>query len=329
MNYQYGSKDLILLQYLEDKVKKDPGSTFFAMLSYFYLQIDRVAEALSVAQRGVIAHPNYSTGHAVLAMAMMKAGFYWEARKEILKAADLHPGSQIIESLKEDVDRQEQADSIGRKIAEQYRKGAGSDIMKTVERTLKANPITTPDEDLLIPGLEAIIGEDLSGLPSKLTKPPESFHPPTNEADVTGEEELEPESGPDSVNARDIIDRVTREFGDKIITDLPDPQTQSEALEKEPTEESDDFDLEALARELNAAGPIQPQERGGHDRDEDTGIELTPEIVTDTLAAILEQQGQLKAAIEAYNILLKKKPEQADSYRRKIAELEARANDQH
>lgn len=310
-------------------MKKDPGSTFFAILSYFYLQIDRVAEALSVAQRGVIAHPNYSTGHAVLAMAMMKAGFYREARKEILKAADLHPGSQMIESLKEDVDRQEQADSIGRKIAEQYRKGAGSDIMKTVEQTLKANPITTPDEDLLIPGLEAIIGEDLSGLPSKLTKPPEPVQPPPNEADVTEEEELESESGPESVNARDIIDRVTREFGDKIITDLPDPQTQSEALEKEPTEDSDDFDLEALARELDAAGPIQPEERVGHDRDEDAGIELTPEIVTDTLASIFEQQGQLKAAIEAYNILLKKKPEQADSYRRKIAELEARVNDQH
>ena len=328
MNYQYGGKDLVLLQYLEDKVKKDPGSTFFAMLSYFYLQIDRVAEALSVAQRGVIAHPNYSTGHAVLAMAMIKARFYREARKEILKAADLHPGSQMVESLKEDVDKQEQADSIGRKIAEQYRKGAGSDIMKTVEQTLKANPITTSDEDLLIPGLESIIGEDLSGLPSKLSKRPEPVRPQPNKGDVAEEDAQDSESGTESVNARDIIDRVTREFGDKIITDLPDPGTRSEGLEKEPTEESDDFDLEALARELDAAGPIQPQERAGQDRDEDAGIELTPEIVTDTLAAILEQQGQLKAAIEAYNILLKKKPEQAGYYRRKIAELEARANDQ-
>ncbi len=328
MNYQYGGKDLVLLQYLEDKVKKDPGSTFFAMLSYFYLQIDRVAEALSVAQRGVIAHPNYSTGHAVLAMAMIKARFYREARKEILKAADLHPGSQMVESLKEDVDKQEQADSIGRKIAEQYRKGAGSDIMKTVEQTLKANPITTSDEDLLIPGLESIIGEDLSGLPSKLSKQPEPVRPQPNKGDVAEEDAQDSESGTESVNARDIIDRVTREFGDKIITDLPDPGTRSEGLEEEPTEESDDFDLEALARELDAAGPIQPQERAGQDRDEDAGIELTPEIVTDTLAAILEQQGQLKAAIEAYNILLKKKPEQAGYYRRKIAELEARANDQ-
>ncbi len=326
MNYQYGGKDLVLLQYIEDKVKKDPGSTFFAMLSYFYLQIDRVAEALSVAQRGVIVHPNYSTGHAVLAMAMIKAGFYREARKEVLKAADLHPGSQMVESLKEDVDKQEQADSIGRKIAEQYRKGAGSDIMKTVEQTLKANPIITSDEDLLIPGLESIIGEDLSGLPSKLSRSPEPVQPPPNEGDVAEEDTRDSESGTESVNARDIIDRVTREFGDKIITDLPEPDTHSEALEEEPTGESDDFDLEALARELDAAGPIQPQESVG--RDEDAGIELTPEIVTDTLAAIFEQQGQLKAAIEAYNILLKKKPERADFYRRKITELEARANDQ-
>ena len=325
MNYRYGGKDLVLLQYLEDKVKKDPGSTFFAMLAYFYLQIDRVAEALSVAQRGVIAHPNYSTGHAVLAMAMIKAGFYREARKEILKAADLHPGSPMIESLKEDVDKQEQADSIGRKIAEQYRKEAGSDIMKTVEQTLKANPITTSDEDLLIPGLEAIIGEDLSGLQNKVSKTFQPVQPAPKLDEVIEREEPESRSEPESANARDIIDRVTREFGDKIITDLPSPETP----EKEPLDESDDFDLETLARELDAAGPIRPQESSGHDRDEDSAIELTPEIVTDTLAAIFEQQGQLKTAIEAYNILINKKPEQAEFYRGKITELESRANDQH
>ncbi len=327
INFQYGGKDLVLLQYLENKLKKDPGSTFFAMLSYFYLQIEKVGEALSIAQRGVIAHPDYSTGHAVLAMAMMKAGFYRDARKEILKAADLHPGSRMIESLREEVEKQEQADAIGRRIAEQYRKNAGSDIMKTVEETLKANPITTSDDDLLIPGLEAIIGEDLSGLPSKLSVPPEPVEPQAEA--LAAEDEPEPEAGEDSVNARDIIDRVTREFGDKITTDLKNPEAQEAAPDSTSQGESDDFDLDALARELDAAGPIRPGEPTGDDQAEDRGIELTPEIVTDTLAAIFEQQGQLKTAIEAYSILLKKKPEQAEFYRTKIAELETRANEQH
>lgn len=330
MNYQYGGKDLVLLQFLEERLRKDPGSTFFAMLSYFYLKIDKVAEALSIAQRGVIAHPNYSTGHAVLAMAMMRAGFYRDARKELLKASDLHPGSQLIESMKLEVDKQEQADSIGRRIAEQYRKGAGEDIMKTVEETLKANPIKTSDEDLLIPGLESIIGEDLSGLSPKLVTPRKSAEPPRLASAEEDGKTVEPEE--ESASAREIIDRVTREFGDKITTDLSEPEQPGEdngGVEEEQADDAGEFDLDALARELDSAGPIRPVDDNQNAREEDKGIELTPEIVTDTLATIFEQQGQLSTAIEAYNILLKKKPEQEDFYRKKIAELESKANEQH
>ncbi len=324
MNFQYGGKDLALLQYLEERLRRDPGSSFFAMLSYFYLEIDKIAEALSVAQRGVIVHPNYSTGHVVLAMAMMRAGFYRDARKEILKAEELHPGSKMIESLKVEVDKQEQADSIGRRIAEQYRKTAGEDIMRTVEETLKANPIKTVDEDLLIPGLESIVGEDFSKQAPKFVKIPE---PPLPERKAA-----EPENEPDAdaeepQNAREIIDRVTKEFEDKVTADLNRPESNPDAAEGEP-EETAEFDLDALARELDTAGPIKPAEGGPSDQNEDRGIELTPDIVTDTLAMIFEQQGQLNTAIEAYNILLKKKPEQADFYRKKIAELIARADGQ-
>jgi tetratricopeptide (TPR) repeat protein len=318
MNFQYGGKDLVLLQYLEERLRKDPGSSFFAMLSYFYLEIGKVAEALSIAQRGVIVHPNYSTGHAVLAMAMTRAGFYRDARKELLKAADLHPGSKMIESLAAEVERQEQADSIGRKLADQYRKTAGSDIMKTVEETLKANPIKSTDEDLLIPGLESIVGEDLSGLPPKFVKPAQPAEPPETVREPRGSA-VEP--GDESKSAREIIDKVTHEFEDKITADIGQPDTAG----SEP-QETVEFDIDALARELDSAGPIKPAEEAPRDLEEGKGIELTPEIVTDTLAMIFEQQGQINTAIEAYNILMKKKPDQAEYYRKKIAELAARAN---
>ena len=322
MNFQYGGKDLVLLQYLEERLRKDPGSSFFAMLSYFYLEIGKVAEALSIAQRGVIVHPNYSTGHAVLAMAMTRAGFYRDARKELLKAADLHPGSKMIKSLAAEVERQEQADSIGRKLADQYRKTAGSDIMKTVEETLKANPIKSTDEDLLIPGLESIVGEDLSGLPPKIVKPAQAAEPPEIVREPQGSA-VEP--GDESRNAREIIDKATREFEDKITADSGRAEATPDTSTSEP-EETVEFDIEALARELDSAGPIKPTEEAPRDREEDKGIELTPEIVTDTLAMIFEQQGQINTAIEAYNILMKKKPDQAERYRKKIAELAARAD---
>ncbi len=328
MNFQYGGKDIVLLQYLEERLKKDPGSAFFAMLAYFYLGMDKVAEALSIAQRGVIVHPNYSTGHAVLAMAMMRAGFYRDARKELLKAADLRPGSKMIEMLREEVEKQEQADAIGRKIAEQYRKRVGTDIMKTVEETLKSNPIKPSDEDLLIPGIESLIGEDLQETQSELANPSESAESSQESEEPAADEEQTLDLEYESSSAREIIDRVTREFADKISTNLDEPEKLKEqTAAKGGGGSMDGFDLDAIARELDSAAPIQPKTGESAVTEEDKGIELTQEIVTDTLAEIFERQGQVKAALEAYNILLEKKPEQADFYRKKIAELESRTNE--
>ncbi len=342
MNYQYNGKDIALLQFLEERIRRNPASSFFAMLAYFYLEIDKVAEALSVAQRGVIAHPNYSTGHAVLAMAMMRAGFFSDAKKELLKASDLHPGSKMIDLLTAELEKHEQADTIGKKLAEQFRKRsgasaekvpsrparAGADIMKKVEQTLKENPAKSSDEDFLIPGLDAIVGGDLSKLPAQFKKPPQPDEPPIISKLEPEKKSVERED--ESSIARAIIDKVTREFEiEKLSDEKNNTVEQAESREVEPDE--DEFDIDALARELVSAGQIKPTEdrSQSRDRDEDQGIELTPEIVTDTLAMIFEQQGQIKTAIEAYSILIKKKPERADFYSRKIADLKSRTDAPH
>ncbi len=338
MNYQYNGEDVTLLQYLEERLRKDPASTFFAMLAYFYLDIDKVGEALSVAQRGVIAHPSYSTGHAVLAMAMMRAGLYFDARRELQKADELHPGSKMIEELKADLDKQEQADSIGRKLAEQFRKNvsAGSDIMKTVEQTLKASPPKSTDEDDLIPGLDAIIGEELSPVQSTLVNP---LRPKER-----GETDVQENGGKQSGKteepsiARAIIDRVAREFSNETAGSPPKTASSrpknmhGEASGEEPREDEKgnfEFDVDILARRLESAGPIKSPASPTQTGEDEGGIELTPEIVTETLAMIFEQQGQLNAAIDAYSILVKKKPENEEFYKRKIAELTSRRDEQH
>ncbi len=110
--------------------------------------------------------------------------------------------------------------------------------------------------------------------------------------------------------------------------DIPPPAEIKEPGFKPSNRVEKEFDFDALARELESAGPIKPEEDTTHNVGEDSTIELTPEIVTDTLAIIFEQQGQIKAAIEAYNILIKKKPAQADFYNKKIAELTKRIDAQ-
>ena len=69
------------------------------MLACSYLQMDKAAEALSMAQQGVMAHPNYSTGHVVLAMALDRVHNFTDAKKELLTARELHPVPKLSNGL--------------------------------------------------------------------------------------------------------------------------------------------------------------------------------------------------------------------------------------
>ncbi len=383
MNYRYGGKDAELLKYLEERVEKNPASSFFAMLSYFDLDAGKIAEALSIAQRGVIAHPNYSTGHVVLAMAMMKARLFYDARKELAKAGDLRPGSKIVESLTATLDKDEQADEIGRKLAEQFHKNrpGGKDLMKTIEETIEAYRTKSGNDDFIIPGLDAIVGDESSKTGSQLKTPtliPSHEELPSKYSGVDRNREKVTDVVAKGENAstiaKAIIEKVSREMesgnssvreksaepsglkvseedtsatstevaghpvessSEEIHADVVEPPSSiSNSSEPAPPvyehgeieSESGEFDLDALAHELEAAGPIQPAEDHPRERGEESGIDLTPEIVTETLARIFEQQGQLKTAIEAYTILMQKKPEQAEIYQKKIDELNQRMN---
>ncbi len=88
----------------------------------------------------------------------------------------------------------------------------------------------------------------------------------------------------------------------------------------------DSLDFDAIARELDSAGPIRPPVGSSQEGSSGEGIELTQDIVTDTLASILEQQGKYDSAIRAYKMLAEKKPENAGYYRQKISDLSSRAD---
>jgi tetratricopeptide (TPR) repeat protein len=366
-SFRYAGKDIRFLKYLEEKIEGNPSSSLFAMLSYFYLQVDKVAEALSIAQRGVIAHPNYSTGHVVLAMAMERAKLFNDAKKELLKARDLHPGSKIVERLMAELEKNEQADEIGRRLADQFRKNRDKDIMKTVEETIEANRHKPSTDDFLIPGLDVIVGEELFRPPKQSTEQGSPLNSsstekyaevdigdqinreaPTTEPSSFFERTAQPDRDRNFIEqidgsdiAKSIIEKVTREVAERERS-IPGEGTSSvtqsvDSIERKGSDFhplipemgslkqrehfSDELDFEALARELESVPPIKPNKDSLHANDEELSIDLTPEIVTDTLATILEQQGQIRAAIKAYNIMLKKNPNRADFYRKKIVEL--------
>ena len=270
-----------------------------------------------------------------------------------------------MEGLKAALDKQEQADEIGRKLAEQFSRNrpGGQDLMKTIRDTIEAYRPKMLTEDFIIPGLDEIMGpavsdtdqpfetptlvppqsavvtvglrvEDVSGergedaeastiakaIIAKVAREMEAKSPQTSESDNAVEKTDAPHESFDKAKASTVEPPTLRSSADSISP--PPPAHEREEFDHE----LDEVDLDALARELDAAGPIRPPADKERDHGEESGIELTPEIVTDTLAMIFEQQGQLKTAIEAYKILMEKKPEQAEIYRTKIGELTKRTN---
>ena len=131
--------------------------------------------------------------------------------------------------------------------------------------------------------------------------------------------------GLDVINSKELSKPSPPEADRQVPSTMPELDRKKFEL---PGQFGSEIDFQALARELESAAPIKPQEDASRANDDDSQIDLTPEIVTDTLALIYEQQGQIKAAIEAYNILIKKKPDRADFYTQKINELAQKTSTQ-
>ncbi len=264
VDFQYGGNDPSLIQYLEERVRSDPASSFFAMLAYHYLEVGRTEEALSLARNGVEAHPGYSTGHAVLAAALMRSGLFSDAKKELATASHLRPDSNLIGSYQRLLDEEGQRAELEK-----------SDTRAEIPEIKPGDNVTEMAAES--PGQETI--------------------------------QTRGEVGP-----------------------LPTPDKTESEEEGDWTDAVDlgnSMDFDAIARELDSAGPIKPASDIPRENSDGGGIELTRDIVTDTLAEILEQQGRLRDAIEAYEMLIEKKPGNAKAYREKISELSSRVNDQH
>lgn len=273
----YGGRDLTLLNFLEDKISHDATSPLFAMLAYFYLDVGKIAEAISVAQRGVITYKDYSTGHVVLGMALKRAGFFSEAKREILLAKELRPNSQLISKLLAELEKEERAETIGIKLAEEFLSKKG--IMEEVAEVIRNKSTEKSQDDLLIPGMEVLIG------------------------DKHGKE-------------RGFIpDHLLKKDLESYMNDG-----------QEKVHRKEDIDISLLARELESAKPLNPVRDSQEDQGE--GLVLSPEIVTETIAKIFEEQGNIETALEAYRLLVIKKPDRALFYNAKISELKEKLGGQ-
>jgi predicted regulator of Ras-like GTPase activity (Roadblock/LC7/MglB family) len=71
------------------ELKRNPGAPAFARLAERLREHDELGEAMWVCSRGLLANPNYSTGHVILAEILWENGLKKRARDEFTEALNL------------------------------------------------------------------------------------------------------------------------------------------------------------------------------------------------------------------------------------------------
>ena len=92
------------LRYYE-RWQNDPKSVVFAAISEIFRGYGMIDEAIKVAEKGLVYHPNLVSGRVALGKAYLAAGDFSRAREEALRIITLAPNNPealaIIEALKE------------------------------------------------------------------------------------------------------------------------------------------------------------------------------------------------------------------------------------
>jgi len=150
--------------------------------------------------------------------------------------------------------------------------------------------------------------------------------------DTVSAEDKEPEIEiPDSTEEIPADDTVSEEQ-EESITDVSDAEITEQIAEKKVQEESPEplseinedtgqGITEQPAEQQNDISEPKPEPEPEPEEDADNGEKSSLKIVSPTLGEIYSAQGQFKKAIQVYEILIEKYPEDTEKYTQKINEL--------
>ncbi|RMF68795.1 MAG: tetratricopeptide repeat protein [Calditrichaeota bacterium] len=344
------------VQFLEEHLHKHPDSLLFARLADAYLKLNDVDKAIELCEAGIKKHPYYVTGHFVLGKCYLAKKQFEEAEKEFKRvllfdskylAAHKLYGDLMkeigwentcemsykkilqIDPLEETVRSvvgEQSPDALAEEPADQLSEPPPQSVQADIE-TIAPMPVSPEEEDLLFEGES----------PQKAEEPPQE--PRVKELDETKAEEFSY-----------ILDDI---FKDEVVETAPPREVQSEKEPPAPEEVLTDFDrepddfLRELGIEEKKEGPKEaPFDFEEANEDETpskvvngtapqfqapapeppkpaqprpTAEKKTPggKIVTPTLGEIYAAQGQYAKAIDVFETLLKKHPEN-ESFQNKI-----------
>ncbi|MFH1679645.1 MAG: tetratricopeptide repeat protein [Candidatus Eisenbacteria bacterium] len=125
---------------LRTALERDPASLAFVGLAQVLLDRGEPDEAVRICRDGLLHHPNHSTGHLLLGLALDKSGQEDDALRAFREVIDLDPGNRLAKI----------------RLGEAYRKGTPTPPPKAPS-TARALPSTEEEEEP-----EGDLGEEIA-----------------------------------------------------------------------------------------------------------------------------------------------------------------------
>ena len=283
---------------LEQQVGANPSSPLFARLADILLKNGEISRAIDVCQRGIEAHPEYSTGKLVYARSLAARDRFGDAVRALSPLLEAYPGNILLEQLVEEWEARE----------------TPADVPSAVMTGIESQSIVTgpPPTDILpsetdpeaeqadVPESEPTAEVEIQTVPETVTGP--EIEPTT---EVEFETVTEPETGPETISEAEP---------QSPLNEIPEtaPPGMEAAETSGETQTVPDDAVMMLGGESHPA-PLMQSATGFVERDR---------IISRTLAEIYASQGATAEAVETYRLLIERIPGKQEVFGPRLKELE-------
>ena len=281
------------IDFLSQKLSDNPQSPLFARLADLYLVKNQSAEALKLCEAGVQTYSSYATGYVVLGKCYSALNENSKARLAFVQALHLAPFNQFARKL---------LDELPLTADEPKR----SPEVKSADTAPPASDTAAQQETFQVQDVD----EPRPNIETSAEAPKEEeVAQETVQSADTGNVETPPAEPAQLPGVDEYIQQHTMNAGTEQLMSLDEYLAQA-AMPPEPRPTG----LDVLATQLENAGRIVPQEPKPSLSPEESAP-LDSFVITPTLAEIYASQGEYGAAIQAYEILILSKPNDANVLR--------------
>jgi tetratricopeptide (TPR) repeat protein len=348
------------VRFLEEHLQSNPNSLVFARLADAYLKSQQLERAVELCEQGTKTHPYYATGHLILGKCYLATKQYDQAEKEFKRVLLFDPkylaAHMLYGELMQEIGWENTCENSYKKILQidpldetarsklkELQAQGGATQMETAPdletpavddpasdlESVGPLPLTSDEEEMLFEGDEPQPDEravEIETPPAADTEKFSSILDDIFKDEVVQEEDTPTDSMDIYSSEEDLVSEIQKQ-PDKYLEnvkqgdqDAPfhEPEGNSDSvaeLEKPPFEEAvleqpgDTAPMPAPQPEKKAPPPSPRANKGSREK-----------IVTPTLGEIYTAQGQYAKAINVFELLLTKNPENKN-FAKKIEQL--------